>query len=195
MTTIIKFQSSGEKRFSQEVVGESQYQDNLRSITGRVSGQDYYKKQDFTAYLFLENQNQFDPDNAVKIKINKRTVGYLSRSDATKYRQALANMKLPAEDLIGFCGASIYGKKQKGEKDFIFGVWLDLNLDNPIYDVLGPAKRKFNWRHLSNKQKLAVGCGLILIILFLCVVLTSLCSVLGIIGSESALSINNLIRV
>jgi hypothetical protein len=194
MTTTVKFHSTGEKRFPQEVVGESKYQDNLRSIIGRVSGQDYYKKQDFTAYLFLENQNQFDPGNAIRIEINKLTVGYLSRSDAQKYRQALADTKLSDKNLVGSCGASIYGKKEKGEKDFILGVWLDLNLDNLRYDLLNPAQRKFNWRHLSKKQKLAVGCGLILIILLLCIVLTSICSAFGVIGSESSFSINSLIR-
>jgi hypothetical protein len=150
MTTIIKFQTSGEKRFPQNVVGESRYQDNLCSIVGHIPTHDYFKKEAYTALLFLEDKNPYDPGNAVKIEINKLLVGYLSSADAKKYRQALAKLNLLHSKYVGSCNAAIYGKRGKEDKEFLFGVWLDLKLDNIILDVTTTPKTGL-WQRLSRK--------------------------------------------
>jgi hypothetical protein len=82
-----------------EVVGESKYQDNLRALYKSLGGTEHDIKA--TATLVPEEGNQFDT-NAVKVEINRRTVGYLTKQMAIEYRAAVGTTS-------GQCGVKIVG--------------------------------------------------------------------------------------
>jgi hypothetical protein len=79
-----------------EVVGESQYQQELWRAAGSVGPTTERVRVEVQAVLVAEPQNPYD-SNAVAIQIGGDTVGYLSRSDAERYRSGL----LALEDLHG----------------------------------------------------------------------------------------------
>lgn len=107
-----------------EIVGEASFQDNLLAICGRKTKNGHNKKT--IAYLILENNNPVDK-NAVRIDTEGKTVGYLSRAVAIKYRDYLKHHGLG--DIIGTCPAVIKGGWDRGNGDTgHFGVWLDFTL-------------------------------------------------------------------
>lgn len=105
-------QVQGRGNFNQAVVGESSYLGDLRSIAG--GGEVFY---DCTAVLVLEDANQYD-SNAVAIFIHDRKVGYLSRTDAKRYRGWRRGNGANVE-----CPARIIGGGRGREN---LGVWLDI---------------------------------------------------------------------
>jgi hypothetical protein len=107
--------------FAVAVVGESHYQDHLRSFCQvRESSADLR----FRAFLYNEDDNPYD-DQAVRVEIQGGTVGHLSRKDARAYRQWLARERPGANVLT--CEANVRGGWDRGPGDRgMFGVWLDL---------------------------------------------------------------------
>lgn len=72
----------------QEVVGESHYAEDIRSLFGdrlTAAGMELY----LPAQLIPEPDNRYDP-NAVSVRINGRRVGYLPREDAARYAGVLS---------------------------------------------------------------------------------------------------------
>jgi hypothetical protein len=115
---------TGPGEFLLEVAGESKYQAELEAICGRRTeeGEDKYVK----ARLVLENDNPYDP-NAVRVDIEGRTVGYLSREYARQYRKQVARLGRP--NMIGICAANIRGGWQRrGGNRGHYGVWLDVDM-------------------------------------------------------------------
>lgn len=113
--------AKGNGAFLTEVVGESHYQAALASAAGGRSfdGVDVV----VVASLVPEDHNPHDP-NAVCVKINDRTVGYLSRADAKRFRVEAATAI--AQGLAVHCQANIRGGWDRGDGDRgHFGVWLD----------------------------------------------------------------------
>jgi hypothetical protein len=108
--------------FEFEVVGESNYQNAIRSAAGdhgneSPSGQ-------YTAKLVPENDNQFDK-LAVRIDINNMTVGYMSKEDARSFRRRLSAKKLGGK--ITTCDAEITGGYlMKDGNKANYGVCLDI---------------------------------------------------------------------
>ncbi len=75
-----------------DVVGESNYQDALRPIAEAHAS--LQTDQLLTATLIAESNNPHDA-NAVRVDIADRTVGYLPRANAQRYRAAArAHFKL-----------------------------------------------------------------------------------------------------
>lgn len=99
--------------FNQEVVGEAAYQEALRSVAGRGE-----VRHECRAVLATEDSNPHD-SNAVAIFVDGKKVGYLSRSDAKRYRK-----KLAPTDAFGTCPAVIVG----GGDQRHLGIWLDIRL-------------------------------------------------------------------
>lgn len=103
-----------------EVVGESHYQDALSAIAGpkTAEGANYA----CIADLVPEPSNVHDR-NAVRVEVNGRRVGYLSRPSAKHYRAALAHMGRAVVPIQ--CHATIKGGwlRRKGEGHF--GIVLD----------------------------------------------------------------------
>lgn len=75
-----------------EVVGESQYQEELWRAAGTTGPSRERVRVEIQAVLVAEPQNSYDP-NAVAIQIGGDTVGYLSRFDAEHYRSGLLALK------------------------------------------------------------------------------------------------------
>lgn len=109
------------------IVGESNYQDNIQNALGYIDDdQKRFREEGLTAELFLEDDNPHDPENAVRVEIEGEIVGYLSTSDAKRYRKAIKALEL--SNIIGVCGAAISGKRPDDYEDMNFGVFLDLDL-------------------------------------------------------------------
>lgn len=108
------FRQRGSGNFDVEVVGESHYQDALLRVAG--SGE---VRHPCEARLVLEDGNPYD-SQAVRVEIGGRTVGYLSRVDARRYRARVTDKGLDVS-----CSAVIVG----GGKGRSLGVWLDLPLE------------------------------------------------------------------
>jgi len=113
---------SGGARFEIENTGEEHYQAALEDICGpRVrTGINRYE----TALLKLEDKNPHD-QNAVRVEILGKQIGYLSPKAAILYRQQLIARGTPKG--IGQCAAVIRGGwvSSDGRKG-PYCVWLDL---------------------------------------------------------------------
>ena len=106
------------RTFSTEVVGESHYQRNLESITGGKTPDGVEKY--LEAELILEDANPHDK-SAVRVDIQGKTVGYLSRERALQWRSSSSKLK------TGKCSAVVRGGWNRGPNDQgHFGVWLKL---------------------------------------------------------------------
>ena len=106
-----KLEREGE--FGLRVTGESYYQRELDGIAcGRTTeGHEFERK----AEIVLDDQNRHDR-KAVRVDIDGKTVGYLSRSDARQYREWLRNQDYPA-DVTMECTAQITGGWDRGRND------------------------------------------------------------------------------
>lgn len=104
-------------------VGESHYQDELQSVCGPPNEES--SDLEVVATIALEDTNPYDRD-AVRVDVEGRTVGYLSRPDARAYREAL---KSASTSEVLECRGRIRGGWNRGEKDRgFFGIYLDLAL-------------------------------------------------------------------
>ena len=112
---------SGDGSFSVDVVGESQYQDALATICGGYTPEGH--NLEATAVLVLDDGNPYD-NKAVRVEIEGRTVGHLSRANAREYRRELQKQGCPSLTLS--CCALIVGGWDRGSGDRgYFGVNLD----------------------------------------------------------------------
>jgi hypothetical protein len=114
----------GDGEFRLEVVGEAQYQRALRELcrSRTDEGEDHITE----AHLVLEDTNRTDK-NVVKIEIGSRKVGYLSRSDAIKFRLRLSLEG--ATERRFMCKANIVGRRyRRGKDEGQYMVWLDVCL-------------------------------------------------------------------
>jgi hypothetical protein len=117
---------SGDLTFPVKCVGTSYRARSLEQIcgAGKWDGNNLM----VTAVLVLEDVNPYDP-NAVRIDIEEKPVGYLSRADAVRYREMLVRRGLPKRR--HHCWARITGGWERGGNDRgHYGVRLDLQLPN-----------------------------------------------------------------
>jgi hypothetical protein len=107
------------EHFDFEVVGESFYQNALTAISSRTP-----ERSLVIASIIPDGANKHD-NLAVRIDIDGRTVGHLSREDARSFRRRLGAKKLTGQ--ITTCDAEIRGggARKNGEK-LSFGVFLRL---------------------------------------------------------------------
>ena len=114
--------------FGQAVTGTSYYQRELDRIAGGRTPEGHEFER--TAEIVLEDRNRHD-SNAVRIDIDKTTVGYLSRGHARQYREWLRNQKYP-EPVIMECTVLITGGWDRGRNDR--GPY-EIRLDLPPLDI------------------------------------------------------------
>lgn len=117
---------AGPGTFSFDIVGESNYQAALESICGGHSFEGQEKS--VKAFLFHEDNNPYDA-KAIRVDIERKTVGYLSRENAREYRRKLQEAGYPP--ITAACSAKIVGGWDRGSGDKgHFGVKLDLPTAN-----------------------------------------------------------------
>lgn len=110
--------------YNTEVAGESFYQDNIALLVDpfEVEEKLKYKSPNQVAVLILDDDNEHDPGNAVRVEMEGMRVGYLPKHTAKNYRQALKKAKL--NDVIGLCNASVMTSRRKKSEDLNYGVFL-----------------------------------------------------------------------
>lgn len=104
-----------------EVVGESNYQDDLWRLAGGFSEERI--RCAVTAVLVPEPGNEHDP-NAVQVLVDGCLVGYLSREDAVLYGPGLRSLMASHESWIALAG-QIVGGGQRDDGPGMLGVFLD----------------------------------------------------------------------
>lgn len=127
---LVGLSSSYTEPYPLQVVGEASYRTTIEKICGNYDQQKGYKDDSHIVALYLEDENPYDPNNAVRVTIDDLTVGYLPKTVAAAYRKRLVFLNAPA-NAIGICTGSIRGgfRKRNGEiADF--GVRLDVDVDN-----------------------------------------------------------------
>jgi hypothetical protein len=121
------------------IVGENAYQKAIKEIihyqTMVEKDDREYRDEKLTAHLILEDNNQNDSGNAVRVEIDRQTVGYLARGDAKFYRKALAGLGI-AE--ICTCNAAAFGKREYIGGNMFFGIWLSIDLNRLEIDTAKP---------------------------------------------------------
>ena len=118
-----KLPKSGD--FNVNVVGESNYQQALKAICGGHTEDGHQLK--VWATLVHDDENEYDSE-AIRVDIGKRTVGYLSRGDARRFRKDLRRFGEPGKTVN--CAAKIVGGWDRGGGDVgYFGVVLDFTLE------------------------------------------------------------------
>ncbi len=131
--------------YSIEIVGEAKTQKAIKEVVMykiMVEKHDLeYKDDKLTAVLILEDNNKFDPGNAVRVDIEDKTVGYLAKEDATRYRKSLNKLGITNERCT--CKASAFGKRDDIGKNMFFGIWISIDLDNLEVGELPKRKKLF----------------------------------------------------
>ena len=129
-------------QYKTEVVGESKYQ---KAIKEAILYKDLVDKDDMdfsweklSATIILDDNNKFDPGNAVRIEMDGETVGYLDKQDASIYRKQITKLNITEPCT---CKAAVYGKRETLGKPMNFGVWLFIDLQRGI-QIGEPPKRK-----------------------------------------------------
>lgn len=121
---------AGPKTFSIDVVGESHYQAALESICGGRTDQGYEKIVE--AVLVHEDDNPYD-NKAIRVDIQGKTVGHLSRENARQFRNRLE--KAGYKGITATCSAIVVGGWDRGNGDTgHFGVRLDLPTGHEIVE-------------------------------------------------------------
>lgn len=130
-------------KFSMEIVGENSYQKAIKEIImfKEIVDKDDLEYSDDTliASLILEDDNKFDPGNAVRVDIEGKTVGYLVKHDAKKYRKTLSGLGITE---ICTCKATAFGKRDDVGKNMGFGIWLSIDLNHPLEIADKPPRKK-----------------------------------------------------
>lgn len=123
------FNLVGNGQYAIPIVGESFYQENLEAICGPRKARG--EKRIVEARLIFDDDNPHDK-NAIRVEIEGKHVGYLSREMAVQYRQQVK--KLNYTGATGVCSAQIRGGWRRTTADGVdegfYGVWLDM-LEGP----------------------------------------------------------------
>lgn len=107
-----------------EVVGESRHQDVLWEIVGGFRRDPVRRLCD--AVLMPEPNNPVDP-NAIRVLVDGRHVGYLSRDDAPAYLPGLKRLMADCETGYVALEGQIVGGGERGNGIGFLGVFLDHN--------------------------------------------------------------------
>lgn len=165
----------GHGRFAIDVVGESNYQDNLEAICGPKTRHGVDKN--FHARLIPEDDNPYD-NLAVRVEIDGKTVGYLGKAVAREYRLKLSEAGIPGREIA--CQANVRGGwKREGGDEGHYGVWLDLPVNGRRSTP--QAQRETKTRIALSRRGLVVGrfeiSFMVLILILLCIL--TACLILG----------------
>ncbi len=104
-----------------DIVGESYYQDSIKSLAGPNG--EYVRNKKYQAFLMLEDDNPHD-SQAVRVDIEGMTVGYLGRDDARSFRCKLSAKKLDGQ--MTACKAWITGGRGPNGGKRSYGICLGI---------------------------------------------------------------------
>lgn len=104
-----------------DVVGESNYQNNLERIVGERNPKGVRHKT--KAVVWLDDDNDYDK-KAVCVDIDGKTVGYLSREDARSFRKYIKTKGISGDEWL--VDALIRGGGNRAGEWLSYGVKLDL---------------------------------------------------------------------
>ena len=114
----------GGEDFKLPVVGNFHYQRAFEKICGPRTEKG--ENRVVAAVLILDNTNRYD-NNAVRVQVEGKTVGYLSRSDASAFRTRLQHERVIAQNFT--CKANIRGGRiRENEEPSMFDIYLDVHL-------------------------------------------------------------------
>jgi predicted Zn-ribbon and HTH transcriptional regulator len=106
-----------------EVVGESHYQEALWEAVGGIRVDPV--REDCVALLVPEPNNPYDP-NAVRVVVEGKTVGYLSRENAALYLPGLRRLMANCHGgLVALRGVIVGGGPRENHRVGFLGVFLD----------------------------------------------------------------------
>jgi hypothetical protein len=106
-----------------EVVGESHYQDALWAAVGGYRTDPV--REDCVALLVPEPSNEYDP-NAIRVVVEGRTVGYLSRENAALYLPGLHRLIASCHGgFVALEGVIVGGGPREDRRVGLLGVFLD----------------------------------------------------------------------
>ena len=124
-------------QYTVEIVGEANCQKAIRKIVMYKETVESHEMEDkmtnMLATLVLENDNKFDPGNAVRVDIEDQTVGYLAKEDARIYRENINKLGLTTETCT--CYSSAYGKRDTPGKMMNYGIWLSIDINNLVVGI------------------------------------------------------------
>lgn len=124
MTTPVTRIRNGPGTFSVDVVGESRFQDALTTICGGRTARGHRLRVE--AFLVPQDNNPGDR-HAVRVYIDRKTVGFLEGATARQFRRGLHKAGLNGNGVAVRCNAIIVGGWDRGGEDQgFFGVKLDL---------------------------------------------------------------------
>jgi hypothetical protein len=105
-----------------EIVGETYYQSAIKKLAEQNDAPVYEKE--YKALLVPDDGNKYD-DKAVRVDIEGKTVGHLSREDARSFRRRLGAKRLTGR--ITFCKAIICGGGVRNGEKCKYGIYLNIN--------------------------------------------------------------------
>jgi hypothetical protein len=119
-----------------EIVGESNYQDNLWRVVGGPTAERV--RVDVQAIVATEPDNPYDP-NAISVWIDGHKVGYFCKEDAQEYQPGLVKLFEKEDAHVALAGVVTGGGLRDGGLGFL-GVWLYCNpADFGVEVVVSPA--------------------------------------------------------
>jgi hypothetical protein len=121
-----QFLARGDGEHTVQVVGESNYQGNLRWAANGTN-KDGPNNPRVYAEVIPEPGNRYDP-NAVKIQVAGRLVGYLARADAAAYQVHL--LAMAAAGSVPACEARIKGGYVTSD-GYVASLGIELYLGRP----------------------------------------------------------------
>jgi len=114
------YQVKGSNSYSVRAVGTSNYQNALEKLAGGRSTES--ARTPVKVLLVEENDNPHD-ENAVKVEIEGKKVGYLSRSNASNYRSLLKGFGVEGVN-VAYQGMIVGGWQKEGDYGD-FGIRID----------------------------------------------------------------------
>ncbi len=127
------FKLKGDGDFDMEVVGESHYQKNFEFICGPRSKNGEERKVE--AALVPDPKNLFDP-NAVRVEVQGRIVGHLSREIAKNFRELLHKFGIPADTILLVDAEIRGGWKRSDDDEGNYGIRLDMPMGSQAVEQL-----------------------------------------------------------
>ena len=164
---------NGDKTYSQEVVGESKYQDAFEAICGKKRTEESVRIY-VDALIIPEPNNPYDP-NAFKVTVKGKTVGYLPRQFAKLLHDLYIKYNLP-NDLTLSTKAMIKGGWERDGIKGHYGIWLDMPVGTALENQLTNQQLTPIPKNAARKKRSLLSTILIVIIITCSIcIISSLC--------------------